>query len=293
MTNMSDRDNESVSSSDLSSRDDDSVSVGGRSFSSDDSDEAMLRELASRPEEVHLDSVEAPPEVVYAAPAPPEPLEINDDVPIEEENVADSTINLATEIAASPTDQGPIPRNKSIAHWDIITNRAVFVSLDIETGGTYCGIIQLSAEIFVILNDEHDPTAEPTICHNNETFNEYINPGENALWDPQCSSIHGLHAQSPEITNADSIFPVWSRFADFIDRHFSDNDVGILVAYNGETCDLAALWQLTQAPRSTLSFPHQLKYFLDPYKVIDKYTRCPLHPSRSKLESLQLGCIWK
>jgi hypothetical protein len=42
-----------------------------------------------------------------------------------------------------------------------------------------------------------------------------------------------------------------------------------------------------------LSFPHQLKYFLDSYKVIDKYTRCPLHSSRSKLESLQLGCVWK
>ena len=86
-----------------------------------------------------------------------------------------------TEAAPSPTDQGPIPRNKSIAHWDIVNNRAVFVSLDIETSDTYCGIIQLSAEIFLVLYDEHDPTAEPMICHNNETFNKYINPGENAL----------------------------------------------------------------------------------------------------------------
>jgi hypothetical protein len=61
---MSDPDDESVSSADSSSCDDNSVSVGGRFFSSADSDEAMLRELASRPEEVHLDNVEAPPEVV-------------------------------------------------------------------------------------------------------------------------------------------------------------------------------------------------------------------------------------
>ena len=222
---------------------------------SDDRDEAMLRELSSRPEEVHLDNVEAPPEVVYAFSAPPEPLEINDDVPIDDENMASSNSDPPTEAAPSPTDQGPISRNKSIAHWDIFNNRAVFVSLDIETGGTYCGIIQLSAEIFVVLYDEHDLTAEPTICHNNKMFNEYINPGENALLDPQCSSIHGLHAQSPEIINADSIFPVWSRFTDYIDQHFSDDDVGILVAYNEETCNLAALWQLTQAPQSTLSFP--------------------------------------
>jgi hypothetical protein len=62
------------------------------------------------------------------------------------------------------------------------------------------------------------------------------------LWDSQFSSIHGLHAQSTEIINAGSIFPVWSRFTNFIYRHFSDDDVGILVAYNGKTCDLAALW---------------------------------------------------
>jgi hypothetical protein len=76
------------------------------------------------------------------------------------------------------------------------------VSLDIETGGTYCRIIQLLAEIFVVLYNQNDSTAEPTICHNNETFNKYINLGENALWDPQCSSFHGLCAQSPEIINA-------------------------------------------------------------------------------------------
>jgi hypothetical protein len=105
-------------------------------------------------------------------------------VPIDDKNTAPSKIDPPTETVPSPTDQGPTPCNKSITHWDIINNRAVFVSLDIETGGMYCGIIQLSVEIFLVLYDKHDPTAEPTICHNNETFNEYINLGENTLWDP-------------------------------------------------------------------------------------------------------------
>jgi hypothetical protein len=194
----------------------------------------MLCELSSRPEEVNMDNMEAPPEVVVAAPAPPEPLEINDDVPIDDKNMAHSTINLTTKEVPSPAlqdNQRPIPRNKSIAHWPISENRAVIMSLDIKGGGSYCGIVQISAEIFVILYDEHDPTSEPTICHNNETFNEYINPGENALWDPQCTSVHGLHTQSPEIINTDSIFPVWRRFTEFIDRHFSDDDVGIFSSH--------------------------------------------------------------
>jgi hypothetical protein len=92
----------------------------------------------------------------------------------------------------------------SIAHWPISKNRAVFVSLDIETRGSYCSIVQLLAEIFVILYDEHDPKTESATCHNNETFNKYTNPGENAFWDPQCSSVHGLHDQSPENIKADS-----------------------------------------------------------------------------------------
>jgi hypothetical protein len=36
-----------------------------------------------------------------------------------------------------------------------------------------------------------------------------------------------------------------------------------------------------------------LKFFLDPKKVIEEYKRCPLHKSRSKLESNELGCVWK
>ena len=115
----------------------------------------MLRELSSRPEEVHPDNVEDRPEVVHATPAPLEPLETNNDAPIDDENMVPSTINLPTEEAPSSAhqdNQRPIPHNKSIAHWPISENRAVFVSLDIETRGSYCGIVQISAEIFSTTN---------------------------------------------------------------------------------------------------------------------------------------------
>ena len=212
MADTSDRDDESVSSSDSSSCEDDSESVGGRSFSSADSNEAMLQELAS-PEEIHLDNMEDQPEVVYATPAPLEQPETDDLAIDDDENMTPSAPNPPTEATPSPAhqDEKPIPRNKYIAHWPISENRAIFVSLDIATGGVYCGIVQLSAEIFVVLYDKHDPNAKPTICHCNDTFNKYINPGENALWDAQCSSVHGLHAQSPEIINADFLFGAVSQ----------------------------------------------------------------------------------
>jgi len=39
-------------------------------------------------------------------------------------------------------------KGKSIAHKWIATEKAVYVSLDIQTGGENCGIIQRSAQIF-------------------------------------------------------------------------------------------------------------------------------------------------
>ena len=65
----------------------------------------MLPELASHPKEVHLDNVEHQPEVVYAAPAPLERLETNNDLPIDDENMASSTANLPTKEAPSPAHQ--------------------------------------------------------------------------------------------------------------------------------------------------------------------------------------------
>ena len=42
--------------------------------------------------------------------------------------------------------QPPIPPGKSIAHHYIKAHSVVYWSLDIETGGEHCGIVQLSAK---------------------------------------------------------------------------------------------------------------------------------------------------
>lgn len=65
------------------------------------------------------------------------------------------------------------------------------------------------------------------------------------------------------------------------------------MAYNGETCDLKWIWRYLQAPRTELAMPTCFKFFLDPLKVIKHYKSCDLNPSKSKLESLESGCVWK
>ena len=65
------------------------------------------------------------------------------------------------------------PHAKSIAHFDLADNKIVFLSLNLETGGEYCGIIQLSVQLF--RQNPADPQ-QKTFIHVEETFNEYVRP---------------------------------------------------------------------------------------------------------------------
>jgi hypothetical protein len=180
------------------------------------------------------------------------------------------------------------PKGKSIAHHDLRANRIVFVSLDVETGGEYCGIIQLSAELF------RKNTANSTYNRVSEAFNQYVRPPDGTIWNEEaCHASHGLTAESIQIKDGSPFVAVWVQFCDWVSRHVRHDEKCILVAYRGETCDLRWIWKHTQAPRSQLSMPPQFYYFMDPLEVIQNYKGCKFHPTKSKLESLELGCVWK
>ncbi len=186
----------------------------------------------------------------------------------------------------TPQDTRKPPKGKSIAHYDLKAKRIVFVSLDVETGGEYCGIIQLSAEIF--------RKTGSTINRVAEAFNQYVRPPDGTIWNEEaCLASHGLTAESRQIQNGRPFVTVWVQFCDWVSRHVRQDEKCILVAYRGETCDLRWIWKHTQAPRSQLSMPPQLHYFMNPLEVIQNYKGCKFHPTKSKLESLELGCVWK
>ena len=179
----------------------------------------------------------------------------------------------------------PIPKGKSIAHHDLNANNVVFCSLDLETGGEYVGIIQLSAEIS--RRNPVDPLKLDYI-REPETFNMYVRPPDGTYWNEEaCRRSHGLTPQSPQIQSASPFISVWTHFCDWIARHVGPDEKCILIAYRGETCDMRWIWKHTQAPRSQLCIPPQIVYFMDPLEVINNYTTCPYHPKRSKLESLE------
>ncbi len=124
------------------------------------------------------------------------------------------------------------------------------------------------------------------------TFNKYVNPGSGVHFEERCVAVHGIHPSDPRITEADKLAVVWGQFCEWLEKHTASDEVGILVAYNGENCDMKWLWKITQAPFSPYHMPEKLKWFMDPYRVITAHPACGLHQSQSKLDSYELGMLW-
>ena len=191
------------------------------------------------------------------------------------------------------------PKGRSIAHHAFKNNKVVLISLDIETAGEAVGIVQLSAEIIrmELVPNRSSLTKDTAnnIIRDSNFFNEYVNPGEEKshYWTAISQATHGLHPTHPKILAAQKIGDVWSDFCYWVHNNLKEDEVAIIVAWNGLACDMKAIWKLTQAPRSILNIPAKVKYFLDPYRVISSYKMCQLHPTKSKLPSLSLGVVWK
>jgi hypothetical protein len=79
------------------------------------------------------------------------------------------------------------------------------------------------------------------------------------------------------------------QFCEWFDEMTRQYAAVIFVAWNGEKCDLKWLWCLTQAPNAIYHLPEKLRYFIDPFRVINKYTSCKIHRTKSHVESLSLG----
>jgi inhibitor of KinA sporulation pathway (predicted exonuclease) len=168
--------------------------------------------------------------------------------------------------------------------------KLVYISFDIETGGEYCGIVQISAQIFRVAS--HNSTFESNI--ESEVFDEYVKPPDDAIWDPRCSDVHGLTPDDEKISKADSIVQVWERFNSYVARHVGRDQRAVLVAWNGQSCDLKWIYKLCQAPRSSLQFHHSITYFTDPMSTIKHYKSCQLNREKTnpRIESYELGCVW-
>ena len=125
----------------------------------------------------------------------PPPEDDGDDAPSPSQDPPQDRNDNQPQIDSTDDDgEPPVPAGKSLAHFAISSGEAFYASFDIETAGEYGGICQISMELFSI-NWETTP---PTISRCPETFDRYVNPGENAIWEDNLTRIHGLHPARAE-----------------------------------------------------------------------------------------------
>ena len=121
----------------------------------------------------------------------------------------------------------------------------------------------------------------------------YVKPDLKVLWNESATKLHSLHKNHSKVINVNIINYMWNEVCKFINKNINNKEIGILVAWNWESCDLKWIYKLTQALGTTLSMPHQIEYFFDPLKIIKHYKSCRLKPCKSKLNSLSFGVVWK
>ena len=80
-----------------------------------------------------------------------------------------------------------IPRGKSIIHHELAAGNIVFFSIDLEHGGSWAGILQLSAQAFL---------QDGTILGE---FNRFVKPPEGAHVPASLTGTHGLTQHSNQI----------------------------------------------------------------------------------------------
>ena len=109
-----------------------------------------------------------------------------------------------------------------------------------------CGITQISAQLFCLCPHSVRKENKTTAPYINdiiitEKFNDYIKPPQTAEWVINTSRITGMHANHPSILAADPIETVWKRFVGFINKYIKKGTRGVLVAWNGNSCDFSWL----------------------------------------------------
>jgi len=206
---------------------------------------------------------------------------------LDDQFIATMEVETASTENSLPT-QSSQPSSRpmgSILHDHHVNKKIIWVSFDIETGGPKCGILQLSAVFY-----NHDGILLGQ-------FNEYVKPPSNAIFLPQACECHGMtHRNDRRLQGADNIEEVWNDFCKVVKIVFStgvENDcVGVLVAWNGKSCDMEWIYRVITATNRCI-MPPQINHFMDPMRVIKKYPGCALHLDKSKLPDLRLSTVYK
>lgn len=91
-------------------------------------------------------------------------------------------------------------RSTSLLHDDLLAGNCVFFSIDLETGGENCGIVQLSAVAFKL---------DGTLLGE---YNSYVKPPDGSIRNQNAMEVTGLGPRDPRISSAKPLQEVRADF---------------------------------------------------------------------------------
>ena len=170
----------------------------------------------------------------------------------------------------------------SVAHDEIVEKKLTVISLDMETGGPECGIVQISA-----IGAKMDGQKIGQ-------FDSYIKPPPCATWLDSAISVHKLGPNHPKIIAAKPIEVVWPQFEATINQWTENGEKkAVVVAWSGETCDIQWLFNVTEVShKGILKMPKGLVFYMDPCFVMSHYKTCPLNEKNRGEVGHGLETVW-
>ena len=86
------------------------------------------------------------------------------------------------------------------------------------------------------------------------------------------------------------IVEVWNHWVAFVAQHISKDQVGCLVAWNGKSCECQRLYKIIhESHHGILVIPSSILYMMDPYHMLESYTKCELNKKNRGVGALGHG----
>ena len=107
-------------------------------------------------------------------------------------------------------------------------------------------------------------------------------------------STNKLNPHDPRIANADPIEVVWPNFVAWCNKVTTNlGRPGLLVAWNGLSCDVKWMFKLTSpSGKWKLKMPEGVQFFCDPCSAIKHYKSCKLNGTKTG-RNHALGTIYE
>ena len=148
--------------------------------------------------------------------------------------------------------------------------------MDLETGGyTIVAFVYLQPYSRIHMATLSGPFLAPMSSHTQPCHLE-----------PKATEVQQPSQITWKNINADAIEIVWPTFVSAAEAAIgNDGRQGIIVAWNGKSCDMEWIYRITHGRYNLMRLPKNCHLFMDPYAILNNYKGCLLSKNKGRVRS--------